>query len=172
MPHAFVLAIEEGLRGALSRGPLSNNRVAYCKVTVHEKDCDWDTDSSAASFRLCAALGLKQALQKANPIILEPMMKLEVHTPERSVGDVLSDLNSQRRAHIHEVGPSGTGRVGRSVIHAHVPLVHMVGYATTLRSRTQGEGSFSIQFHKYVEVDPATREKLVPKVATHIPFVS
>lgn len=163
MPHAFALAIEEGVRAGFSRGVLSPSRVAFVKVTIDENDCHWDQDSSANAFRVGAVLALKQALKEASPAILEPMMKLEVQTPDRTVGDVLSDLTSQRRAHIQEVGAAsidGTGRQGRSVVHAHVPLVHMVGYATLLRSKTQGEGSFSIQFHKYVEVDAATRDRM------------
>ncbi|EEY54455.1 elongation factor G, putative [Phytophthora infestans T30-4] len=167
MPHAFALAIEEGLQAALSRGVLTPNRVAYVKVTVDEAECDWDADSSAASFRAAAALALKQALKEAEPVILEPTMKLEVRSPDRCVGDVLADLSSQRRAHIQEVGSAigGDGsdsivNQGRSIVHAHVPLAHMVGYATLLRSKTQGEASFAMQFLRYVEVDTATRDRL------------
>ncbi|CAH0519650.1 unnamed protein product [Peronospora belbahrii] len=167
MPHAFVLAIEEGLRAGLSRGVLTPNRVAYVKVTVDEANCEWDFDSSAASFRAAAALALKQALKEADPVLLEPMMKLEVRSPDRCVGDVLADLSSQRRAHIQEVTSAfdgdNTGAIanqGRSIVHAHVPLAHMVGYATLLRSKTQGEASFGMQFLQYVEVDPATRDRL------------
>ncbi|KAL4117929.1 hypothetical protein PRIC2_010257 [Phytophthora ramorum] len=167
LPHAFALAIEEGLRAGLSRGVLTPNRVAYVKVTVDEADCEWDNDSSAASFRAAAALGLKEALKEAEPVILEPTMKLEVRSPDRCVGDVLADLSSQRRAHIQEVGSASGGEggdsivnQGRSIVHAHVPLAHMVGYATLLRSKTQGEASFGIQFLRYVEVDPATRDRL------------
>lgn len=163
MPHAFALAIEDGVRAGLSRGVLASHRVAYVRVTIDENDCHWDQDSNANAFRVAAVLALKQGLKDASPAILEPLMKLEVQTPDRTVGDVLSDLTSQRRAHIQEVGAAstdGSGRQGRSVVHAHVPLVHMVGYATLLRSKTQGEGSFSIQFLKYVEVDPATRDRM------------
>lgn len=163
MPHAFALAIEEGIRASLSRGVLSSSRVAYVKVTIDENDCHWDQDSNANAFRVAAMLALKQGLREASPAILEPLMKLEVQTPDRTVGDVLSDLTSQRRAHIQEVGAASTdgiGRQGRSIVHAHVPLVHMVGYATLLRSKTQGEGSFSIQFLKYLEVDAATRDRM------------
>lgn len=182
MPHAFALAIEEGLRSSLSRGVLTSNRVAYVKVTVDESDCEWDQDSSANSFRVAAALAFKEALKEASPVILEPLMKLEVRAPDRCVGDVLSDLTSQRRALIQEVGAafastdadsSSAARQGRSVVHANVPLVHMVGYATLLRSKTQGEGSFGIQFLKYVEVDAATRERMtVSRRPAPIPPIS
>ncbi|CAI5723579.1 unnamed protein product [Hyaloperonospora brassicae] len=167
MPRAFAMAIEEGLWAGLSRGVLTPNRVAHVKVTVDEVDCEWDSDSSAASFRAAAALSLKQALKEADPVILEPLMKLEVRCPDRCVGDVLADLSSQRRAHIKEVesasGGDGVDSIsdrGRSIVHAHVPLAHMVGYATVLRSKTQGEASFGIQFVRYVEVDPATRDRM------------
>lgn len=181
MPHAFALAIEEGLRSSMSRGVLTSNRVAYVKVSVDENDCEWDTDSNANAFRVAAALAFKKALRDAAPVVLEPMMKLEVRAPDRCIGDVLSDLTSQRRAHIQEVGAAVNGsgaegdaqvsRAGRSVVHAHVPLVHMVGYATLLRSKTQGEGSFGIQFLKYVEVDAATRDRLVVR-STPRPFAA
>ncbi|TMW62010.1 hypothetical protein Poli38472_009503 [Pythium oligandrum] len=165
LPHAFVLAIEEGFKAAFSRGVLSSNRLAYLKVVVDEASCQYDQDSNANAFRACAAMGLKDALKEASPVLLEPMMKLEAHAPDRCVGDVLSDLTSQRRAHIQEVGApvdaEGSGRQGRSIVHAHVPLAHMVGYATLLRSKTQGEGSFSISFLKYVEVDATTQERLL-----------
>lgn len=163
LPHAFALAIEEGLQAAFSRGVLTSNRVAYVKVTVDEKDCEWDQDSNANAFRVAAVLAFKEALKEAGPVILEPLMKLDVQTPDRTVGDVLSDLTSQRRALIQEVGAAsidGSGRQGRSIVHAHVPLVHMVGYATLLRSKTQGEGSFGIQFLQYVPVDAATQDRL------------
>ncbi|KAG6955380.1 hypothetical protein JG688_00011889 [Phytophthora aleatoria] len=167
LPHAFALAVEEGLHAGLSRGVLTPNRVAYVKVTVDEADCEWDSDSSAASFRAAVALALKEALKEAEPVILEPMMKLEVRSPDRCVGDVLADLSSQRRAHIQEVGSAVGGEggesivnQGRSIVHANVPLAHMVGYATLLRSKTQGEASFAMQFLRYVEVDQATHDRL------------
>ncbi|KAL3669410.1 hypothetical protein V7S43_005804 [Phytophthora oleae] len=176
MPHAFALAIEEGLLAGLSRGVMTTNRVAYVKVTVDEADCEWDSDSSAASFRAAAALGLKDALREAEPVILEPMMKLEVRSPDRCVGDVLADLSSQRRAHIQEVGSAIGGEggesivnQGRSIVHANVPLAHMVGYATLLRSKTQGEASFAMQFLRYVEVDSATRDRLTGNVRRAAP---
>ncbi|GLD99800.1 hypothetical protein PINS_up008528 [Pythium insidiosum] len=176
LPHAFVLAIEDGLRAAFSRGVLSSNRLAFVGVEVDEDGCAFDTDSNANAFRVAASLALKDALRDAMPRLLEPMMKLEVQAPDRCVGDVLSDLTSQRRAHIQEVGApvgsldDGTGgsnaRQGRSIVHAHVPLAHMVGYATLLRSKTQGEGSFSISFLQYVEVDPMTRDRLLGRPTT------
>jgi elongation factor G len=163
LPHAFVLAIEEGIKAGLSRGVVSSNRLAYLKVVIDEAGCLYDQDSNANAFRACAALALKAALKDASPVLLEPLMKLEVQAPDRCVGDVLSDLTSQRRAHIQDVGASEASgsRQTRSVVHAHVPLAHMVGYATLLRSKTGGEGSFSIAFSKYVEVDAATRERLL-----------
>ncbi|KAG1708032.1 hypothetical protein DVH05_024717 [Phytophthora capsici] len=176
MPHAFALAIEEGLLAGLSRGVITTNRVAYVKVTVDEADCEWDSDSSAASFRAAAALGLKDALREAEPVILEPMMKLEVRSPDRCVGDVLADLSSQRRAHIQEVGSAIGGEggesivnQGRSIVHANVPLAHMVGYATLLRSKTQGEASFAMQFLRYVEVDSVTRDRLTGNIRRAVP---
>lgn len=166
MPQAFVLAIEEGLSAGLSRGVLSSYRVAFVKVKVDEMECEWDVDSSAASFRAAAALALKEALKAAEPIIVEPVMKLEVRSPDRCVGDVLADLSSQRRASIQEVGSIGIEKQGiqeyqgRSIVHAHVPLAHMVGYSTILRSKTQGEASFTLHFLRYVRVDAATSDRL------------
>lgn len=171
VPPAFALAIEEGLRAGFSRGVLTPHRVAYVKVSVDEMACEWDSDSSAASFRAAAALALKKALKAAAPVILEPTMKLEVRSPVRFVGDVLADLNSQRRALIQDVGSASSahGREsiasqGRAIVHAQVPLANMVGYATALRSKTQGEASFAMHFARYTVVDSATRDRLTGNV--------
>ncbi|KDO25110.1 hypothetical protein SPRG_20745 [Saprolegnia parasitica CBS 223.65] len=152
LPHGFVQAIEDGFQSGFGRGPLTGHRLAYLEITVDAANCEYDNDSSAQAFRSCASLALKEAIELAMPVQLEPMMALLVRTPDRCVGDILSDLNSQRRAHIQEVGLCPSMRVGRSRIDAHVPLANMVGYATALRSKTQGEADFSMQFLKYSPV--------------------
>ncbi|CAK4146429.1 unnamed protein product [Aphanomyces euteiches] len=152
LPFAFVQAIEEGLQSGLGRGPQTGYRLAYLDIEVDAAECEFDQDSSANAFRAAAALGLREALEQAGSLQLEPVMLLEIRTPDRCVGDILSDLNSQRRAAIQEVAICPSLRVGRSRIEAHVPLAHMVGYATALRSRTQGEADFSMQFLKYMPV--------------------
>ncbi|OQR85247.1 elongation factor G [Achlya hypogyna] len=162
LPHGFVQAIEDGFHSGFGRGPVAGHRLAYLEITVDASACEFDNDSSAQAFRTCASLALKEALELAQPVQLEPVMELAVRTPDRCVGDILSDLNSQRRAHIQEasdrlsaeayVGLCSSMRVGRSRIDAHVPLANMVGYATALRSKTQGEADFSMQFLKYSPV--------------------
>ncbi|KDO19269.1 translation elongation factor G [Saprolegnia parasitica CBS 223.65] len=150
LPHGFVQAIEDGFQSGFGRGPLTGHRLAYLEITVDAANCEYDNDSSAQAFRSCASLALKEAIELAMPVQLEPMMALLVRTPDRCVGDILSDLNSQRRAHIQEVRVYN--RLGYVRIDAHVPLANMVGYATALRSKTQGEADFSMQFLKYSPV--------------------
>ncbi|KAF0692735.1 Aste57867_16193 [Aphanomyces stellatus] len=151
-PFAFVQAIEEGIQSGLGRGPMTGYRLGYLDIVMDAQACTFDSDSSANAFRTAGALGLKEALELAGSVQLEPIMLLQVRTPDRCVGDILSDLNAQRRAAIQEVGHCSSQRMGRSRIEAHVPLAHMVGYATSLRSKTQGEADFSMQFLKYMPV--------------------
>ncbi|ETV77070.1 translation elongation factor G, variant 1 [Aphanomyces astaci] len=151
LPFAFVQAMEDGLQSALGRGH-TGHRLAYLDIELDIGNCAFDSDSSANSFRAAAALGLREALDKAGSVPLEPIMLLNVRSPDRCVGDILSDLNSHRRAAIQQVGQCSSLRVGRSRIEAHVPLAHMVGYATSLRSKTQGEADFSMHFLKYSPV--------------------
>nr|CCA14335.1 elongation factor G putative [Albugo laibachii Nc14] len=168
LPKTFLSAIEEGIQSAYSRGVISFHRVACTKITIDIDQCAWDANSSMNAFRTCAAYALKQALREASPTLLEPIMKLQIKTPERCLGDIISDLTSQRRGIVHEVGSSldhnNDMKQNRKIgIQAHVPLAHMIGYATILRSRTQGEGSFSMEHTHYDKVEQQTLDRYLAR---------
>lgn len=115
-----------------------------------------EVDSSEMAFKIAASKGLQDAVKKASPIILEPVMKVEVITPETNMGDVIGDLNS-KRAQINEM----SDRLHLKVIDAFVPLAEMFGYATSLRSMTQGQASYTMEFDHYAEVPRNIAEKII-----------
>jgi elongation factor G len=115
-----------------------------------------DVDSSEMAFKIAASKGLQEVVKRATPIILEPIMKVEVITPESNMGDVIGDLNS-KRAQINEM----TDRLHLKVIDAHVPLSEMFGYATALRSMTQGQASYTMEFDHYEEVPKNVAQKII-----------
>jgi len=111
------------------------------------------------AFKIAGSMALKEAVHKARPVLLEPVMEVEVVTPEDFMGDVIGDVNS-RRGRIEKLDNRGTSRI----IRAFVPLAEMFGYATDLRSRTQGRATYTMQFHSYQEVPGALGEQIVKKV--------
>jgi elongation factor G len=146
IPREFIPAIEKGVREAMESGVLAGYPVVDVKATVifgsyHE------VDSSEIAFKVAASMAFKEGMAKAQPVILEPIMSLEVVTPEEFMGDVISDIN-RRRGRI--VGQEPRGRT--QVIQAVVPLAEMFGYATDLRSRSQGRATFTMQFLHYEPV--------------------
>lgn len=144
------IALDEGLKAALCRGPRGYPVVG---VEVVAKAVERDADTSAGAVRACASLFVNDLLRDENcRTLLEPLMSVEVELPEKFVGDVLSDLTVQRRAQIREI----TASAGQNhLVSALVPLASMLGYATTIRSMTQGEGCFSSEYHSHVPVDPS-----------------
>src|SRR5439155_1441149 len=140
IPREYIPAIEKGVKEAMESGVLAGYRVVDVKATVvygsyHE------VDSSEIAFKIAGSMAFKEAMAKASPVILEPIMSLEVVTPEEFMGDVISDIN-RRRGRIAGQEPRGNAQV----ITAHVPLAEMFGYATDLRSRSQGRATFTMQF--------------------------
>jgi elongation factor G len=119
-----------------------------------------EVDSSEMAFKIAGSIGVKEACRRARPVLLEPIMDVEVVTPEDYMGAVVGDLNS-RRGRIVSMGARG----GSQVIRAHVPLGQMFGYATDLRSMTQGRATYTMQFAKYEEVPAPIAEEIVAKVA-------
>jgi elongation factor G len=115
-----------------------------------------DTDSSEIAFKIAGSLALKEAARRAKPVLLEPVFEVEVVTPEDYMGDVIGDL-SRRRGRVHELGERGNAKV----ISAHVPLSEMFGYATDVRSMTQGRATYTMQFDSYEEVPPNIAEQVV-----------
>ncbi len=146
IPKEYIVPIQKGIKEALDRGVLAHYPMVDVKATVLDGSYH-EVDSSEGAFKIAGSMALQAATKKATPILLEPIMKVEVVTPEKSMGDVIGDLNS-KRATIKEMRDRGMMKV----IDAEVPLAEMFGYATALRSMSQGRASYSMEFLNYQEV--------------------
>ena len=146
VPREFITPINKGIQEAMTRGVVAGYPVVDIQATVFDGSYH-DVDSSEAAFKIAASMAFKDACTKGGIAILEPIMKVEVITPEAYMGDVIGDLNS-KRGQINEM----TERVGAKIIDSFVPLAEMFGYATALRSMTQGRASYSMEFDHYQEV--------------------
>ncbi|MFN3813085.1 MAG: elongation factor G [Aquificaceae bacterium] len=155
IPKEFIPAVEEGIREALQNGVIANYPVVDVKVKLYDGSFH-EVDSSEMAFKIAGSMAFKDAARKANPVLLEPIMEVEVETAEDYVGDVIGDLNS-RRGKI--MGMENKGVI--TVVKAHVPLAEMFGYATTLRSLTQGRGTFIMKFSHYEEVPQSIAEQII-----------
>jgi elongation factor G len=147
IPKEFIPAVEKGVREAMESGVLAGYPLVDLKATLVDGSYH-EVDSSEMAFKVAGSMALKEGAAKAGPVLLEPMMKVEVVVPDEFTGDVIGNL-SARRASIDGMQPRGGGT---QVIDAHVPLAEMFGYATSLRSMTQGRGTFTLEFDHYVEV--------------------
>jgi elongation factor G len=155
IPKEFIPAIEKGVAEALEGGILAGYALNNIKVTVFD-GAYHDVDSSEMAFKICASICVKEALQKAKPVLLEPVMRVEVTVPEQYMGPVNGDLIS-RRGRLEGTEIAGSTHI----VKAMVPLSEMFGYATELRSRTQGRGSFSMHFGQYEEVPRNLAEEII-----------
>jgi len=151
IPKQFIPAIEAGIREALTSGPLRGYPVIGVKVTLVDGTYH-PVDSSELAFKIAGSLAIQEALKRADPILLEPIMKIEVSVPEQYLGEVIADLNT-RRARIERIEPKPNAP---STVTALVPLSEVFGYATALRSRTQGRGNFTMEFFSYEELPGET----------------
>ncbi len=158
IPREFIPAVEKGIRESLESGVLAGYPVVDVKVTLYDGSYH-PVDSSEIAFKIAASMAVREALHRAHPVLLEPIMKVEVVIPEEYLGDVLGDLNS-RRARIEGM----ERRANAQVIRAYVPLAEMFGYATQLRSLTQGRGVFTMQFEKYEPVPASIARSIVERV--------
>jgi len=158
IPKEYIPPVEAGCREALETGILAGYPVVDVRVTVTDGSYH-EVDSSEMAFKIAASMGVRAALQKAHPILKEPIMAIEVITPENFMGDVIGDINA-RRGHIDGMEP-GSG--GTQIIRAHVPLAEMFGYATTLRSMTQGRASYSMEPSHYEEVPGSIAEEITAR---------
>ncbi|MBM7583447.1 elongation factor G [Caldicoprobacter guelmensis] len=157
IPKEYIPAVESGVREAMESGVLAGYPVIDVRVTVFDGSYH-EVDSSEMAFKIAASMAFKDAMQKADPVLLEPIMKVEVTVPEEYMGDVIGDISS-RRGRIE-----GTELRGNTqVIRAYVPLAEMFGYATDLRSKTQGRGSYVMQMSHYEEVPKNLLEKIIKK---------
>ncbi|NIO72180.1 MAG: elongation factor G, partial [Anaerolineae bacterium] len=160
IPRQYVPAVEAGIRDAMEEGVLAKHPLVDIKATLVDGSYH-EVDSSDRAFRTAAAMALRDGVARARPIILEPIMRLEVVAPEKYTGDVIGDL-SARGGTIVGIGPRANGLHD---ITAHVPLAAMFGYATSLRSGTQGRGTFSMEFDHYAQVPAETAQELMKRCA-------
>ncbi|HEY7332949.1 MAG TPA: elongation factor G [Candidatus Limnocylindria bacterium] len=157
VPREYWRAIEEGVREAFTGGIVAGYPVIDVKATLIDGSYH-EVDSSEMAFKIAGSMAAKDGVAKADPAILEPVMKVDVTTPEEFMGDVIGNLNS-RRGHIDGIDEHGTSRV----IRAQVPLAEMFGYATELRSMTQGRATYSMEFSRYAEVPTNLANELIAK---------
>jgi elongation factor G len=158
IPKEFIKPIEAGIKEALEGGILAGFPMSDIKVTLFDGSYH-DVDSSEMAFKIAGSLAIKEAVRRAKAVLLEPIMSVEVVVPEQYMGDVIGDLNS-RRGRIEGMQLRGTTQIIKSM----VPLSEMFGYATDVRSRTQGRGSFTMHFGKYEEVPGGLAEEIVNKI--------
>ncbi len=158
IPREYIPAIEKGVAGAMEKGILAGFPMVDVKVTLIDGSYH-DVDSSEMAFKIAGSMGFKEGARRANPILLEPLMSIEIITPEEFVGQVVSDLNSRR---------GKTTRVeyrkGTNVITGEVPLANVFGYVTDLRSLTQGRATFTLQFSHYSPVPPSVSEEILSEL--------
>ncbi|MCL6454760.1 MAG: elongation factor G [Alicyclobacillus sp.] len=157
IPKEYIPAVDEGVREALQNGVLAGYPMLDVKCTLIDGSYH-DVDSSEMAFKIAGSMALKQGAVKAGPVLLEPIMKVEVTVAEEYMGDIMGDINS-RRGRIEGMEP----RANAQVIRAYVPLSEMFGYSTNLRSRTQGRGTFSMVFHSYEEVPKGIAQEIIAK---------
>ncbi|OED34175.1 translation elongation factor G [PVC group bacterium (ex Bugula neritina AB1)] len=155
IPKEYIPAVEKGIVGAMDNGVLAGYPVVDVKVTLYDGSFH-DVDSSEMAFQIAGSKGFKEACRKANPILLEPIMKVEVVTPEEYMGDVIGDMNS-RRGRVESMEDKGAAKSVR----AEVPLASMFGYATSLRSLSSGRASFSMEPYCYRQVPKNVQEEIV-----------
>ena len=158
IPREYIPPVEKGIKEAMDRGILAGYPVVDVRVKLYDGSYH-EVDSSELAFKIAGSMAFKEAAKKANPVLLEPIMSVEVVTPEEYMGDVIGDLNS-RRGRVQSIEMRGNAKV----VKAQVPLSEMFGYATDLRSRTQGRATYTMQFLHYEEVPKGVSEEIVAKV--------
>jgi elongation factor G len=157
VPREYIPSVDAGIRDAMQVGVLAGYPMVGVKATLLDGQAH-DVDSSEMAFKIAGSMGFKEAARKANPVLLEPIMAVEVRTPEEYMGDVIGDLNS-RRGQIQSMEDAS----GVKVVKAHVPLSEMFGYIGDLRSKTSGRAVYSMTFESYAEVPKAVSEEIVQK---------
>ncbi|WPL13619.1 Elongation factor G [Thiorhodovibrio litoralis] len=157
VPKEYIPAVDKGVKEAMTNGILAGFPMVDIKVTLYDGSYH-EVDSSEMAFKIAGSMGLKEGAAKAKPVLLEPIMKVEIVTPEENMGDVMGDMNS-RRGMIQGMEDAPSGKI----IRAEVPLASMFGYATDLRSATQGRATYSMEFSKYAEVPSSIAEAVAKK---------
>ena len=155
IPKEYIPAVDAGIQGAMNAGIVAGFPVVDVKVTLYDGSYH-EVDSSEMAFKIAGSMAFKEACRKADATLLEPIMKVSVIVPDEYMGDVIGDLNS-RRGQIIQL----EARPGAQQIDAHVPLAEMFGYATDLRSRTQGRGQYTMEPSHYIEIPKNIQNKIV-----------
>ena len=155
IPKEYIPAVDAGIQGAMQAGVLAGYNVVDVKVTLYDGSYH-EVDSSEMAFKIAGSMAFKEAMRRADPVLTEPIMKVVVTTPDDYMGDVIGSINS-RRGSVVSMDPVA----GATQIHAHVPLSEMFGYATNLRSMTQGRGNYSMEPSHFAEVPKSIQEKII-----------
>ncbi|HOX10753.1 MAG TPA: elongation factor G, partial [Candidatus Moranbacteria bacterium] len=161
IPQEYIKPVNVGAREALENGVVAGYPMVDVKVTLYDGSFH-DVDSSEAAFKIAGSLAVQEAVKRADPVLLEPIMKVVVTTPEQFMGDVVGDINS-RRGIIKEINDRGEGNARVKEIESEVPLANMFGYATQMRSMTQGRASYVMEFSHYNEVPKNVAETIIAK---------
>ena len=159
IPSEFIPAVEKGVKEAMDKGVLAGYPLTDIKVTLFDGSYH-EVDSSEIAFKIAGSAALQDAAKRADLVLLEPIMKLQVIVPEEFMGDVIGDINS-KRGRIEDIEERGEGEMRIKVINGYVPLASMFGYATSLRSMTQGRGTFTMEFHHYEEVPSNVAQEII-----------
>jgi elongation factor G len=158
IPKEFIKPIDQGIREAMTTGVLAGFPIDDVLIDLYDGSYH-DVDSNEMAFKIAGSMAFKDAAKKAHPVLLEPVMRVEVTVPEEYMGDVIGDITS-RRGHLQSMEARG----GTQVINARVPLAEMFGYATDLRSRTQGRGAYSMHFDRYEPAPSAVSDEVIKRV--------
>ncbi len=157
IPKEYIPAVDKGIQEAMQGGVLAGYPVEDVKITLYDGSYH-EVDSSEMAFKLAGSMAFKEGAKKANPVLLEPIMKVEVEVPEEFMGDVIGDLN-RRRGQVNSMDERG----GNKIVNAFVPLAEMFGYSTDLRSATQGRATYSMEFDHYAEVPKNVADEIIKK---------
>ena len=159
VPREYISSVDKGIQEQIANGVIAGYPVVDVKVTLFDGSYH-EVDSSEMAFKVAGSMAFKNAANIANPVLLEPMMKVEVVTPEDYMGDVMGDL-TRRRGVLQGMEDSPAGKM----VNAHVPLSEMFGYATDLRSQTQGRATYTMEFDHYSEAPASVAEEIIKKTA-------
>ncbi|MBE3134747.1 MAG: elongation factor G, partial [Acidobacteria bacterium] len=154
----YIKSVEEGIRAAMSAGVVAGYPVDDVSVTLEDGSFH-EVDSSEIAFKIAGSMAFKDAARKAGPVLLEPIVRVEVVVPEEYMGDVIGDLTS-RRGHVVAMEARGSTQI----INARVPLSEMFGYATDLRSRTQGRATYTMHFDRYEQAPQSVSDEVVARI--------
>jgi elongation factor G len=158
IPRNLIPAVEKGIREILAHGILTNSQLVDLEVELYDGKFH-DVDSDEASFKIAGARAFRDGYMKAHPVLLEPVMEVEIHAPTHAAGTIFSDLTSHRRGHVLDQGNEADGAV--TIIKAQVPLATMQTYHRDLKSQTAGEGSYSMKLSHYAQVPGAEQQKVL-----------